>query len=381
MGRAAAPPRTARLKGPAPDGNPFEPDPRRQRHAGADRRFGRVHDLARPARRWRREDLRHLLQPVGRRARQGLAVTFSGVPVGQIESINLVPNSPQFVRVRINVNDDTPILEGTTATIRLDLHRRLADPDRSRRGARRPARRAARAARSSAPRRIRKANARIGVPVIPTKPGALGQMLNTAPELLERVSTLTERLTELLSDRNQESIAGILDNLERVSGSLAERGPEIAATIAEARIAIRQAGDAADRIGALAGTTNNLLERGRPAADQRSAHDHPPRRADDGRAGRRDRRCAARHPGLLEPDPARGRPADPRPARDLRIAARDHRPAQPAGRRRRDRRPAPARLSRRRKKESTMRLKLIASRRRSCSASPPASAAARPTGC
>ena len=81
------------------------------------------------------------------------------------------------------------------------------------------------------------------MPVIPTKPGALGQLLNTAPELLERVSTLTERLTELLSDRNQNSIAGILDNLEVVSRNLAERSAEIAATLAEARIAIRQAGD------------------------------------------------------------------------------------------------------------------------------------------
>ena len=91
------------------------------------------------------------------------------------------------------------------------------------------------------------------------------QLLNTAPELLERVSTLTERLTELLSDRNQESIAGILDHLEEVSRSLAERSPEIAATLAEARVAIRQAGDAADRIGQLAGTTSDMLDRdGRP---------------------------------------------------------------------------------------------------------------------
>ena len=33
---------------------------------------------------------------------KGSSVTFSGVPVGQIESINLVPDSPQFIRVRIS---------------------------------------------------------------------------------------------------------------------------------------------------------------------------------------------------------------------------------------------------------------------------------------
>src|ERR1044072_4951687 len=49
---------------------------------------------------------------------KGSSVTFSGVPVGQIESINLVPDSPQFIRVRINVNSDTPVLDGSSATIR-----------------------------------------------------------------------------------------------------------------------------------------------------------------------------------------------------------------------------------------------------------------------
>jgi phospholipid/cholesterol/gamma-HCH transport system substrate-binding protein len=101
--------------------------------------------------------------------------------------------------------------------------------------------------------------------VIPTRPGALGQLLNTAPELLERVTTLVERLTEMLSARNQESSAGILENVREISRNLAERSPEIAATLAEARTAIRQAGAAADQIGQLAGTTNATLnEQGRP---------------------------------------------------------------------------------------------------------------------
>jgi phospholipid/cholesterol/gamma-HCH transport system substrate-binding protein len=181
---------------------------------------------------------------------RGTAVTFNGVPVGQIESINLEPNNPQFVRVRIAVADDTPILQGTTATIqgvgftgvsqiRLDAGPRGSPP-----------------ITDPGP---------YGVPVIPTKPGALGQLLNSAPELLERFSTLTERLTELVSDENQASIAAILNNVEEMSRTLAERGPEIQATLADARIAVREAAVAADQIGRLAGTTNQLLsEEGRP---------------------------------------------------------------------------------------------------------------------
>ncbi|HKR16734.1 MAG TPA: MCE family protein, partial [Rhizorhapis sp.] len=104
-----------------------------------------------------------------------------------------------------------------------------------------------------------------GVPVIPTKPGALGELLNNAPLLVERLSTLTERLTELLSDRNQKSIASILDNVERLTGSLADRSPEIAATLAEARVAIQQAGKAAEEFSRLAATSNDILDKqGRP---------------------------------------------------------------------------------------------------------------------
>ncbi|PWG02248.1 MlaD family protein [Sphingosinicella humi] len=175
---------------------------------------------------------------------RGSGVSFNGVPVGQVASINLDRTNPEFVRVRIAVREDTPILEGTTATVEgvgfTGVSQIQLDP-----------------APAGAP--PIQGEGPYGVPVIPTKPGALGQLLNSAPELLQRVTTLTERLTELLADRNQESIAAILDNMEEISGSLAERGPEIAATLAEARVAIRQAGAAAEEFGKLASTTDRLL--------------------------------------------------------------------------------------------------------------------------
>ena len=184
---------------------------------------------------------------------KGSAVTFSGVPVGQVETITLEPQSPEFVRVRISVKEDAPVLQGTTATLETVGFTGVAQVQLD-------------GAIKGAPPITQESNpGPYGVPIIPTKPGALGQLLNSAPELLERLSTLTERLTELLSDRNQASIAGILDNVERISGSLAERSPEIAAALAEARIAIRQAGIAANEIGKLAGSTDRLVnEQGRP---------------------------------------------------------------------------------------------------------------------
>jgi phospholipid/cholesterol/gamma-HCH transport system substrate-binding protein len=193
---------------------------------------------------------------------KGTAVTFNGVPVGAIERIDLEERNPEFVRVRIGVSDNTPVLQGTTATIRgigfTGLSQIQLNPPEIEPGRPRPT-------AITCPQNNRGSQCPYGVPVIRVREGALANILNTAPELLERVSTLTERLTELLGDRNQDSIQGILANTEAISRSLAERSPEIAAALAEARLAIQRAGLAAERAGQLAASTDRLVnEEGRP---------------------------------------------------------------------------------------------------------------------
>jgi phospholipid/cholesterol/gamma-HCH transport system substrate-binding protein len=190
---------------------------------------------------------------------KGSAVTFSGVPVGQVESINLMPKTPQFVRIRISVDDETPVIVGTTATMKATFTGiasiQLDPPERD------PRRPAGTGRPIVCPEVNPDSQCPFGVPLIPTKPGALGQLLSSAPELLERVSTLTARLTELLGDRNQNSIAAILENVQTISRNLAERSDEIAATLAEARVAIRQTGIAAQEMGQLADTADRSLSR------------------------------------------------------------------------------------------------------------------------
>lgn len=191
----------------------------------------------------------------------GAQVQFSGVPVGTVKEIKLLPKQPEFVRVRIAVDEGVPILQGTTATIssvgftgvsiiQLDGAIRGAPP-------------------------ITQVGP-FGVPVIPTRPGALGQLLNSAPELLEHVSTLTQRLGEMLNDQNQRSIQGILANSNRVTKSFADRSEEIAATVAETRYAVRELGLAADKFAGLADSSKRLLDdQGKPLiADLRKAVAH-----------------------------------------------------------------------------------------------------------
>ena len=184
---------------------------------------------------------------------KGSNVSFSGVSVGQVKKISLLPNRPEFVWVRIDVDQQTPVLEGTTAQIK-SISLAGANEiqlDGAQRG--RPA--------------ITQLGPQ-GCPVIPASSSGLSALLNSAPELLERIQRLTERLTELLSDKNQNSIADILENIDKTSKVLADRAPDLAAAMQDAREAVRQAGIAAKNVSALTDSTNRLVnEQGRPAAE------------------------------------------------------------------------------------------------------------------
>jgi phospholipid/cholesterol/gamma-HCH transport system substrate-binding protein len=184
---------------------------------------------------------------------KGSGVTFSGVPVGQVQKISLLPSRPEFVWVRIDVDEQTPVLQGTSAQIKgvgftgvseiqLDGAVRGSPPDSQ-----------------VGPQ---------GCPVLPATSGGLGALLNSAPELIDRIQRLTERLTELLSDKNQNSIADILENIDATTKVIRERAPEMGDTIREIRLASHNAAIAAQNIAALSDNTNRLVsDQGRPAME------------------------------------------------------------------------------------------------------------------
>ena len=176
---------------------------------------------------------------------KGSGVTFSGVPVGQIKEVSLLPSRPEFVWVRIEVDDETPVLQGTTAQIKGVGFTGVSEIQLG------GAVKGARPITQAGPQ---------GCPVIPASSGGLGALLNSAPELIDRIQRLTERLTELLSDENQNAISDILENVDRSTKVLAERAPDLADAIGDARIAAKQAGIAAEKWGQVADTTNAVLE-------------------------------------------------------------------------------------------------------------------------
>ncbi|HEY0958570.1 MAG TPA: MlaD family protein [Novosphingobium sp.] len=174
---------------------------------------------------------------------KGSEVSYAGVPVGQIKEIELWKKDPSFVRVRITVKNDVPVVVGTTATIQGSF---TGVADILLEGA----------IKGSPP--ITEPGPE-GVPVIPTKRGGLGELLSNAPLLLERLATLTDRLNQVLSDDNQKSIKGILSNTDRMTASLADATPQVKATLAELQLTLRQATATLAKFEGVAGKADEML--------------------------------------------------------------------------------------------------------------------------
>ena len=175
------------------------------------------------------------------------------MPVGQVNKISLLPNRPEFVWVRIEVDDQTPVLQGTSAQIHGVGFTGVSEIQLTGAERGRPA------IQQTGPQ---------GCPVIPSSSGGISALLNSAPELIDRIQRLTERLTELLSDKNQNSISDILENIDHTSKVLADRAPQMADAMTQIQVAAHNAGNAANSVAALSNNTNQLItQQGRPAVE------------------------------------------------------------------------------------------------------------------
>jgi phospholipid/cholesterol/gamma-HCH transport system substrate-binding protein len=177
----------------------------------------------------------------------GSQVSFAGVPVGQVTEIALAKGNPEFVRVRIRVKDDVPILVGTQATIEasftgvstilLDGARKGAPPITCE--------------TTACPERR---------PVIPPGRGGFGEIVANAPLLLERLATLTEQLNTILGPENQQELAGILRNSNRLTGGLADATPELTQNLKDFRVTMQEFNQALDAIEQLTLSTDGLVK-------------------------------------------------------------------------------------------------------------------------
>ena len=158
---------------------------------------------------------------------RGAEVSYAGVPSGQVSQIEVWPQDPNYVRVRIAVDHKIPILQGTPATIQgsftglstiqLSGGQRGAPPIT--------------------------AEGPDGEPVIPPLRSGLGELLTSAPILMDRLTKLTDRLIAVFSAPNQRAITSILANTNTFTGNLAKASPQMTRALADLDATLLQAHD------------------------------------------------------------------------------------------------------------------------------------------
>jgi len=139
-------------------------------------------------------------------------VRYQGVRVGQVTELRIYEKDPKFVRVRIEIDANTPINSGSVASLEffgitgvLFVQISSGDPD--------------------APPLALKPDQE--VPIIASGKSGLDELFAGAPRLLENAAVLIERLSMIVDTDNRKSIASILKSTEAVSGSIAGRSTEI----------------------------------------------------------------------------------------------------------------------------------------------------------
>jgi phospholipid/cholesterol/gamma-HCH transport system substrate-binding protein len=162
----------------------------------------------------------------------GSPVQYNGIAVGSITKLSLAPNDPRQVIARIRLESDTPVKTDTRAKLAITS---LTGPAIIQLSGGTP----------QAPS-LTSVDTR-DAPLIQTTPSALQNISDTA-------NRIVERLDQVLSDKNVARIAATLENLETISGSMADRDQGLQALIVSAR-------DAARNLDRTLDTTNGTMRR------------------------------------------------------------------------------------------------------------------------
>jgi len=184
----------------------------------------------------------------------GLAVAspvrYRGVPVGTVVDIRIDPENIERIRVAVDISPDTPIKTDTEATLGLQGITGIAY--------------------------ILLSGGTSDQPSLDTVPGeepaviesrlsGLEQVLDSAPKLFEKAVILADRLTRLVDDRNLGSVAATLDNVRRLTDTLATRSGQLDRLIEDAAATIAALRRVSDSIDGLA---TDLRARTGPLTDQ-----------------------------------------------------------------------------------------------------------------
>lgn len=153
----------------------------------------------------------------------GSPVRYRGIPVGTVSDVRLDPDNVERVRVTIAVPAGTPVKRDAVASLELQGLTGAAFVQIE-------------GGTQASPDLTAPAG---GVPEIPSKPSAIAQVVDAAPQLLDRMVQISSRLEAMLSPENERALGEILANINTLTATLAQStqalsgaGAEVQTTLA-----------------------------------------------------------------------------------------------------------------------------------------------------
>ncbi len=180
----------------------------------------------------------------------GSTVRYSGVRVGEVIDVRLRPDLPDQVQTTIEVDQKTPVRSDTVATLEIEgltggLYVLLigqapgAPPLEAAPGQRHP--------------------------VIASESSTLQQVLEGAPELVQKIDLLLVRANDLLNAENRGSLSSTLANMNDFTTVLADHSDDIGALLQDASATMANVRSATESFKELAvnleGSTDRLVDR------------------------------------------------------------------------------------------------------------------------
>ncbi|GGF59649.1 ABC transporter [Azorhizobium oxalatiphilum] len=158
--------------------------------------------------------------------REGNAVLFNGIPVGQVTKLGLVPNAPDEVLVRIGVRNDVPILSDARATLESQGITGIVAVSIT-------------GGSAQAPQLPPGPN---GIPRIEAQGGSGMQgLIQTAQGIAAKINAVVEAV-------DPKQVSQIVANVEKFSESLSSRSEEVGVLVDDGAKLVRQLNDLAQKL-------------------------------------------------------------------------------------------------------------------------------------
>lgn len=171
-------------------------------------------------------------------------VRFSGLSVGQVMSLDLDRTGGGLVRVRVEIDAETPVHEGATAQLQAQgvtgvslVSISSGDPTKP----------------------LLRDTAHGGVPVLRGQRSVVQSIAMDAPTLIAEALVLVRDMQEIVGPTNQAKVSGILSNVESAAGGLDTAISDITSIAGSVRSATGQIAGFTDKLGPLAENADGAL--------------------------------------------------------------------------------------------------------------------------